>query len=253
MVTASSSNEEALIKGLILVVVKDAGPELVSNLSPVPDENALITALHLVSLAGMEEEAKDEDDSKMLGPLPVKSSSEYKSLFYSNYFKAASDIEDSRLQMHGAKVGVILLFDADKLPSIRRAAGLIEPYLELYLQKIDDTNDLTQDFAVKLRDHIVDIVAKPRLRAFWMDEEGIYEYKDPNYVKQTDDVMILDEHEKRIYVLTQKATSVFSTRVMVNKVNELNFSLYQGGYQVVTLESFQDIESLLIKHNIKVI
>ena len=112
------SNDDALIKGIILTVVKDAGPEIVANLSPIPEENALITSLHMTSLAGLEEETRDEDESKMIGPLPVKGTSEYKSLYYSNSITASDEIKDERLKLHGTKIGVILLFDAEKLPDV---------------------------------------------------------------------------------------------------------------------------------------
>jgi len=245
--------DESLIKGIILTVVKDSGPEIVANLSPIPEENALITSLHMVSLAGLEEETRDDDDSKLIGPLPVKGTSEYKSLYYSNNFKVADDVKDERLKLHGTKVGVILLFDAEKLPAIRRAAGLIEPYLEMHLNKISDTSDITKEFATGIRDKIIEIVTKPRIRTFWMDEDGgIYEYKDANYVQKSDDVLILDENEKRIYVITQKGTSVFTTREMMNRVSEMNMNMYQGAFKIVKLEDFQEIEPILIKHNIKV-
>ncbi len=248
----SNPHDEALIKGIILTVVKDAGPEIVANLSPIPEENALITALHMVSLAGLEGDTRDEDDSKIIGPLPVKSSSEFKALYYSNTYKVSDDVMDERLRLHGSKVGIILLFDAEKLPMIRRAAGLIEPYLEVHLNKIDDISEITRDFAINLRDKIIEIATKPRLRTFWMDEEGVYEYRDANYVKRSDDVLILDEISKKIYMINQKGQSVFVIRKMINRVNEMNMKLYQNGYQVVTLESFEEIETLLIKHNIAV-
>jgi hypothetical protein len=244
--------DKALIKGLILTKVGDAGPELIANLSPIGDDNALITALHLISLAGLEEEEDlDEDASKIIGPLPVKGTSEFKSLYYSELIKA-SGVTDERLLEHGAKVGIILLFDSEKLPDIRRAAGLIEPYLKLYLERINDTSGLTKEFALKLREHVVDLVSKPRIRLFWMDGEKIYEYPDHGFVKGTDNLMILDEKEKRIYVVTQPETNPFVTRKMHNKVNDFNFELYQGAFTVVTIEEFGEIEPLLIKHGIKI-
>lgn len=245
------SNDESLIKGIIITVVKDGGPEIVANLSPIPEENALITSLHLVSLAGLDSEDRTEDDSKMIGPLPVKGTSEYKSLYYSNSIKNSTS-KDERILEHGSVIGVILLFDANKLPDIRRAAGLIEPYLELYLSKISEADEINKEFSIKFRDHLIEIISKPRIRTFWMDEEGIYEYKDPNYVSQADDVMILDEYNKKMFILTQKGTSVFSVRKMYNMVNELNFNLYQGAFQIVSLESYNEIEPLLKKHDIKV-
>jgi hypothetical protein len=243
--------DEPLIKGLILTVVKDSGPEIVANLSPIPEENALVTALHMVSLAGLEEHS-DPDESKMLGPLPVKGTSEYKSLYYSNQYNAGKEIKDERIQRHGAKVGVILLFDAEKLPMIRRAAGLIEPYLEMHLNKVESVDDMNKAFAMTLRDRIIEIISKPRLRTFWMDEKGVYEYKDAGHIRQEDDVVLIDQENKKMYIITQKNTSVFDVRKMHNMVNELNFSLYQGAFQVVTLDSFNEIEPLLLKHNITV-
>ncbi|MFV2015920.1 MAG: hypothetical protein ACC656_10850, partial [Candidatus Heimdallarchaeota archaeon] len=179
--------DKSLIQGLILTYVGDAGPEIVSNLSNIADENALITSLHLVSLAGLEEDV-DVDASKMIGPLPVKGTPELKSLYYSDKL-IASDAQDARLREHGAKVGIVLLFDTEQLPEIRRAAGLIEPYLKLYMTKINETSELTQEFAIKLRDHIIDLVSRPRLRIFWIENQKLFEYKDPGFVKSSDDVI----------------------------------------------------------------
>ncbi|MHA2251611.1 MAG: hypothetical protein ACXAD7_14700 [Candidatus Kariarchaeaceae archaeon] len=243
--------DKSLIKGLILTKVGDAGPELISNLSPIGDDDALITALHLISLAGLEDDDFDEDASKILGPLPVKGTSEYKSLYYSELLDT-SDETDERLIEHGAKVGIILLFDTDKLPDIRRAAGLIEPYLKLYLERISETADLTKEFGLKLKEHLVDLISKPRIRTFWMDGEKIYEYKDPGWVNRTDDMMVLDEKDKKIYVVTQPATSPFEVRQMYNRINEFNFEFYQGAFTIVTLESFGEVQPMLIKHGIKV-
>ncbi|MDH5402400.1 MAG: hypothetical protein OEY49_07915 [Candidatus Heimdallarchaeota archaeon] len=245
-----AKNANSLIRGIILTLVGDEGPEIIANLSDVSQENALITALHLISLAGLEE-TDDKDSSKIIGPLPVKGSVDLKSLYYSDVL-TASNMQDERLKEHGATIGIILLFNSTKLPEIRRSAGLIEPYLQLFLSKISQTSEVTPDFAMKLRDHIVDIITKPRIRTFWMDEEGIYEYADPSYIRQTDNVMVLDENEKRIYVLTQKTTSIFTIRKMRNKINELNFEFYQGGFAVSTLENFTEIEPLLMKHGIQV-
>ncbi|MHA2276859.1 MAG: hypothetical protein ACXAC2_13885 [Candidatus Kariarchaeaceae archaeon] len=242
--------DKSLIQGLILTYVGDAGPEIVSNLSNVPDENALITSLHLVSLAGLEEDM-DDDASKMIGPLPVKGTPELKSLYYSD-FLIATDAQDSRLREHGAKVGIVLLFDTDQLPEIRRAAGLIEPYLKLYLNRINETSELTQDFAIKLRDHIVDLVSRPRLRIFRMENKKMFEYKDPGFIKSADDIILIDEEDRKIYVMAQKQTNPFVKNEIRNRINELNLEIYQGGYSIVTLESFGEIEPLLKKHNIKV-
>jgi hypothetical protein len=242
--------DKSLIQGLILTYVGDAGPDIVSNLSNVPDENALITSLHLVSLAGLEEDV-DEDASKMIGPLPVKGTPDLKSLYYSD-FLIATDAQDSRLREHGAKVGIVLLFDTDQLPEIRRAAGLIEPYLKLYLNRINETSELTQDFAIKLRDHIVDLVSRPRLRIFRMENKKMFEYKDPGYIKSSDDIILIDEENKKIYIMAQLETNPFIKNEIRNRINELNLEIYQGGYVIVTLESFGEIEPLLKKHNIKV-
>ncbi|MCE7736885.1 MAG: hypothetical protein GPJ54_18520 [Candidatus Heimdallarchaeota archaeon] len=246
----STRKDKSLIQGLILTYVGDAGPEIVSNLSDIADENALITSLHLVSLAGLEEDV-DIDSSKMIGPLPVKGTPHLKSLYYSDNLIATGAM-DERLKMHGAKVGVVLLFDTDQLPEIRRAAGLIEPYLKLYLNKINETSELTQDFAIKLRDHIIDLVSRPRLRIFWIENLKLFEYKDPGFVKSSEDVILIDEEDRNIYILAQKETSPFTKNKIRNKINELNFELYKGGYTIVTLESFGEIEPLLRKHNVKV-
>ena len=243
---------KSLIKGLILVVVGDGGPEIIANLSDITDDNALITGLHLVSLAGLEDEDRNEDASKMIGPLPVKGTPELKSLFYSDFIKA-TEAMDERIIEHGAKVGIILLFDTQQLPEIRRAAGLIEPYLQIFLNKAGETSELTVEFAMSLRDHLIDLISRPRLRTFKVNSEKLYENKDPNFINGKDDVVLIDEENKRIYLLTQKETSPFAKRGIRNRVNELNFELYQGGYSIVTLESFAEIERLLIKHNIKVV
>lgn len=242
---------KSLIKGLIITKVGDAGPELIANLTPIGDDNALITALHLISLAGLEDDDLDEDASRIIGPLPVKGTSEYKSLYYSKLLEA-SDALDERLIEHGAKVGIVLLFDADQIPEIRRAAGLIEPYMKIFLERIKETADLTKEFAVKLRDHLVDLISKPRIRTFWIDEEKIFEYQDFSYIKGSNDLMILDEKDSLIYIVTQPTTSPFFLRQKINMVNQFNMEFYRGGFRIVVLESFEDIEPLLIKHNIKI-
>lgn len=243
---------QSLIKGMILSIIQDTGPEVIANLSPISDENALITALHMVSLAGLEEDfEKESDESKMLGPLPVKGTQEYKSLYYSDVIQA-TDATDERLIEHGSKVGVIILFDSDRLPDIRRAAGLIEPYLQLFLSKVDETSQITKEFAIKLNNHLNEIISKPKLRSFSINDDGVYEYSDPNYVRKTDSLLILDEAEKKMYFIAQKGVSPFQLRKMRTMVDELNLELYQGGYQIVKLESFHEIEPLLLKHGIKV-
>lgn len=242
--------DKSLIQGLIVTVVGDSGPDVIANLSDIPEDNALITALHLVSLAGLEED-NDSDASKMIGPLPVKGTSDLKSLYYSEFIKA-SDAQDERLIEHGSKVGIVLIFETDQLPEIRRASGLIEPYLKLYLSKIKETSELTLDFATKLRDHIVDLVARPRLRIFWIEDKKLFEYNDTGFIKSSHNVILIDEEDRRIYILPRKETSPFTTNQIRNRVNELNFEIYQGGYSIVKLESFAEIELLLKKHNIKV-
>ncbi|MCY3412296.1 MAG: hypothetical protein INQ03_11735 [Candidatus Heimdallarchaeota archaeon] len=244
--------EASFIKGIIIVANSDIGPDLIANLSPIDDGNALITALHMVSLAGLEEDSQtDPDASKMLGPLPVKGSSDFKALYYSDMFKA-SNAEDERLKKYGAKIGIILIFDKDKLPDIRRASGLIEPHLQRYLEKIEETKDMDTKFAMELLDHIVDLVSKPRVRIFRVEEAGMYEYKDHGYIDMQDHLMILDETQKKMYFIAQKGISPFTLQVLRKHIDKANLDFYQGSYNISKLESFEEIEPLLLKHGIKV-
>lgn len=245
-------NRDSFIKGLIIVANSDVGPDLVANLSPIDDSNALITALHMVSLAGLEEDSQlDEDGSKMIGPLPVKGSSDYKALYYSNMLKA-SNASDERLVAYGAKVGIILIFETNKLPDIRRASGLIEAHLERYLERINETKDLDKKFAMELYEHIVDLIAKPRVRSFRVEEGGLFEYRDHGYVDSSDNLMILDETAKKMFLIAQKGISPFELRVLRKHIDKANLEFYQGSFNVIKLESFEEIEPLLLKHGIKI-
>lgn len=247
-----NTTDDKFISGLIIVMNTDIGPDLVANLSPIDDSNALVTALHMVSLAGLEEDSQmDEDASKMIGPLPVKGSSDYKALYYSNMMKA-SNAEDERLVAFGAKVGIILIFESTKLPEIRRASGLIEPHLERYLEKINETSELDKKFAMELYEHIIDLITKPRVRSFRVEEEGMYEYRDSGYVNSADNLMILDENGKKMYLIAQKGISPFELRALRKHIDKANMDFYQGSFSVIKLESFDEIEPLLLKHGIKI-
>ncbi len=241
---------ESLIRGLIAVKIGDMGPELVANLSDIDDEDALITALHLVSLQGLEEEL-NSDESRILGPFPVKSNSQYRALYYSTMM-TASGAEDERLIEHGAKIGVILLFNTDKLPDIRRASGLIEPYLKLFLTKITESSQFDRKFAFDLFNHIIEIISRPRIRIFSVENEGIREYLDPSFIKHDDSIMILDESEHKMYLIVKKGISPFDLRSLRQQVDSANLSLFQGKFQVVRLETLSEIQPLLSKHGITI-
>ena len=246
------SKDDPFIKGIIIVANSDVGPDLVANLSPIDDSNALVTALHMVSLAGLEEDSqRDADGSKMIGPLPVKGSSDYKALYYSDTLKASNAVDD-RLVKFGAKIGIILVFNKEKLPEIRRAAGLIEPYLQRYLGRINETEQLNKKFAVELYDHLVDLITKPRVRTFKVLEEGIREYIDPSYISASDNVMIMDETARKLYLIAKKGLSPFILRKLRKHVDKANLDFYQGAFHIVRLEVFEEIEPLLLKHGILV-
>lgn len=244
------NQEKSLINGLILVVISDLGPELIANISPISEEDALVTALHMVSLAGLED-SMNEDDSKIIGPLPVKGTPDYRALYYSHNLKATG-ATDERLIEHGAKVGVILIFDTAELPKIRRASGLVEPYLKLYISKVGETGELTRKYAQDMYTHIVDIISKPSIRTFYITEEGINEYLDPGYISKKDNIMVLDASSKKMFLLTKKGISPFILRQLRKSVDRANTEFYHGAYQVVRLESFEEIEPLLLKHGIQV-
>ncbi len=244
--------DKSFISGLIIVANSDVGPDLIANLSPIDDSNALVTALHMVSLAGLEEDSQlDEDGSRMIGPLPVKGSSDYKALYYSNMLKASNAV-DERLVEFGAKIGIILIFEKSKLPDIRRASGLIEPHLERYLERINETDELNKEFAMELYEHLVDLIAKPRVRLFKVDEDGLNEYRDHGFVDSSGNLMILDENEKKMFLIAQKGISPFELRKLRKHIDSANMEFYQGSFSVVKLENFNEIEPLLLKHGIKI-
>ncbi|RMG41877.1 MAG: hypothetical protein D6732_01815 [Methanobacteriota archaeon] len=252
----SSSNQnqtDSLISGLILVVVKEMGPEIVANISPIDDDLAFITAAHLFSLAGLMDTQEDED-REVIGPIPVKNTKGIKALFFLTSV-SHPESKDQRLAVHGAQLGTILLFDENRLPEIRRAVGLIEPYLKSFFNKPKvnlDVNGLTEEFGKKLYDHIIELVSKPRTRAFWYQPPNkLIEYKDPFYIDKSKDIVIVDEYEKQAYILTSPNTSPFEARKLNNTVNQMNFDLYRGALGIQKMEDFMEIEPLLIKYGIK--
>ncbi len=243
---------ESLISGLIVVVVKEMGPEVVCNISPINDDLAFITSAHLFSLAGLMEN-QEKDEREVIGPIPVKNTPGIRALFFlTNVNHPNSD--DQRLADHGAQLGIILLFKEDRLPEIRRAIGLIEPYLKSYFNRYDNfsVEDIDLLFGNKLFDHIVELVSKPRTRAFWYQPPNkLIEYKDPFYIDKSKDIIIVDEYEKQAYILTSPTTSPFEARKLNNTVNEMNFELYRGALGIQKMDDFMEIEPILIKYGIK--
>ena len=115
-----------------------------------------------------------------------------------------------------------------------------------------ETGELTRKFAQDLFTHLVDVVTKPSVRTFWIDDDGINEYLDPGYIKKGDNIMVLDESDKKMYLIAKKGISPFTLRQIRRSVDSANLELYHGGFQVVRLETFEEIEPLLLKHGISV-
>ncbi len=248
-----NTNSKSLISGLIVVVVKEMGPEVVANFSPIEEEVAFITSAHLFSLAGLMEH-EDVEERRLIGPLPIKDTPNLRALFFLTTAEHKHS-SDSRLVKHGVQLGIILLFSEDRLPEIRRAMGLLEPYLKSYFKMGDvpvSVDQIDEEYCKRLLKHLEDLVSKPRTRAFWYQPPNkLIEYKDPNFIDKNKDIILVDEYEKQIYILTSPNTSPFEARKLNNTVNEMNFELYRNALGIQKMDDFMEIEPLLIKYGIK--
>lgn len=243
----------SLISGIIVTLVLDFGPEIVANISDITDDEAFITATQLLTLAGMQEEV-DEDENRLIGPLPFTNDKSVNALVYFTVVEN-KESDDPRLVEYGSKLAIILLFNVDRSPEIRRAIGLIEPYLKRYLHKhATDVSKISSYFVEEMFTHIEEVVSKPQVRSFWFDmskeSPQLIEYRDPHSVFRERDLVLVDEHTKEILALTAPTTSAFDARKMYNLINKANMDLYKNSMKILILESFTDIEPILKKYGI---
>lgn len=249
-------NEDSLITGLMAVVVKDYGPDLIANFSQLDENEAFLISTQLLTISGFSE-AQDEDKQRIIGPMPAGKNSDINALLYFHNV-ANHEAQDERLVAHGSILGVILLFDTKKSPEIRRAIGLLEPHLKRYLhENLTDLKQMNQDLLYDLFHHTVDLVSKPAVRSFWFDtnreEPALVEYRDPHAVFKERDLVIIDEHLKEVYVLVSPVTSMFDARKLYNAVNSTNMKVYKNSLKIQIKDNFDEIEPLMHKYGIKTI
>jgi hypothetical protein len=247
---------KSLVSGIVVTLVLDHGPEIVANLSEITDDEAFIAATQLLTLGGMQQDV-EEDENRLIGPLPFANDKSINILLYMTNVNN-KDSEDPRLQEFGSKLAIILLFNVDRSPELRRAIGLIEPYLKRYLHKhVDSVSKITHNFVKEMFHHIEELVSKPQVRSFWYDfsrdEAKLIEYRDPHSVFRDRDLILVDEHTREILALTAPTTSAFDARKMYNLINKANMDLYKNSMKILILESFTEIEPILKKYGIKAI
>ena len=247
------SDSNSLIKGIICMVVTDYGPEMVVNESGMVEDQAFMLGAQLTTLAGFTQ-SSEEDSNRIMGPLPVKTYPGSSALVYFHTVEN-EEAQDARLVEHGSLFVVVMLFDENRASEIRRAVGLIEPYLKRYLHNnLTSIKDIDLNLGTNILKFITEIVSKPQVRSFWYDTSGdntrLIEYKDPHAVFRNRDLILIDEHTKEILILTSPDTSAFEARKLHNLVNKSNLDLYRNSLNVRVMESFDEIEPILHKYGI---
>ncbi len=248
-----STESGSLISGVICMVVTEYGPEMVANVSDLKEDQAFMLGAQIITLSGFTQ-SLEEDANRIIGPLPVKSSPGTSSLLYFHTIEN-EDSSDARIVEHGSLFGVIMLFDESRASEIRRAIGLLEPYLKRYLHNnLSSVKDINPNLGSSLLTFIKEIVSKPQIRAFWYDTSQetprLLEYKDPHAVFKDKDIIIIDELSKQILVLTSPETSAFEARKLHNLVNTTNMNLYRNSMSIKIMDSFEEIEPILHKYGI---
>ncbi len=247
---------KSLIQGIFVTLVTEAGPEIISNVSTLSEDLAFITAAHLLSLAGLME-GREKEQSEIIGPVPVKGRKDVQALFFLTLVDYNSS-SDSRLVDHGTHLGVVLIFPKERISDVRRATGLIEPYLQMFFSKNSQKvrkESIDENFGKELLNHIIELVTSPQTRAFWFDEnsEKMIEYRDNNFVKKEHDVVLIDEGKKTIYLFAKHTSSPFKVRRVNNAVNNLNLEFYKNSMKIVKLDNYDEAEPLLIKYGITMV
>lgn len=251
-----NKNGKSLINGIIIIAVQDYGPEMIANLSAINEQEAFVTAAQLLTLSGLSD-GLDDDENNMLGPFPIKGNKDMQGLIYITDI-ANDNAEDERLQEHGSKLGIIIIFDSKRLPEIRRATGLLEPQLKRYLHRnISNIEDVTENFAYSLKANMMDIISKPQVRAFWFDTSKdipqLVEYKDPHTIYKERDLVLIDEHTQNIFILTSPISSPFVSQKINVMIQKTNLELYRNKMNTKTMDNFNEIEPILKKFGIMTI
>lgn len=239
---------DEIISGLIVTVFQDVGPTVEYNRSMLSEEQAFNLSVKGLTALG------DSKEKEIYGPLPVQSRDDLQALAFLMSIRP-THTNDDRIEEYGRPVAFWLIFHSSKKRQILHASGLVQSYLTMLIQGLEDEEHLTKDKLDHIYERLTSIVSQANIRVYGYLDGKVMEFSDDSLIPLSPVIIIADNKTKALQVLMLPEThlSPMDRRNINIAINNLNKEKFKYGMTIRTIDDPEEIRKILNYYKIEAV
>ncbi len=244
----TGEHSDEIISGLIVTVFQDVGPTVEYNRSILSEEQAFNLSVKGLTALG------DSKEKEIYGPLPVQNREDLQALAFLLSIKA-KDTKDNRIEEYGRPVAFWLIFHSSKKRQVLHASGLVQSYLTMLIQGLENEDQLTKEKLDHIYERLTSIVSQANIRVFGYLDGKVTEFSDDSLIPLTPVIIIADNKKKSLQLLMLPGhhLSPIDRRNINIAINNLNREKFKYGMTVQTIEDPEEIRKILNYYKIEAV
>ncbi len=245
---STGEHGDEIISGLIVTVFQDVGPTVEYNRSILSEEQAFNLSVKGLTALG------DSKEKEIYGPLPVQNRDDLQALAFLMSIKA-KDTQDDRIEEYGRPVAFWLIFHSSKKRLVLHASGLVQSYLTMLIQGLENEEQLTKEKLDHIYDRLTSIVSQANIRVYGYIDGKVMEFSDDSLIPLSPVIIIADHRTKNLQVLMlpDQHLSPMDRRNINIAINNLNKEKFKYGMTICTIDDPEEIRKILNYYKIEAV
>ncbi len=244
----TGEHSDEIISGLIVTVFQDVGPTVEYNRSILSEEQAFNLSVKGLTALG------DSKEKEIYGPLPVQNREDLQALAFLVTIKP-KETKDDRIQEYGRPVAFWLIFHSSKKRQVLHASGLVQSYLTMLIQGLENEEHLTKEKLDHIYERLTSIVSQANIRVYGYIDGKVMEFSDDSLIPLSPVIIIADNKTRTLQVLMlpDNHLSPMDRRNINIAINNLNKEKFKYGMTVQTIEDPDEVRKILSYYKIEAV